>query len=210
MQVDLLAQIIQKGFFLIGWIGCIFSQRTAETKDFEKRGHVFPIQEESLLEIIQKIPPMTPDKYLDQLLQKAQHPKGVISPKPAETQRSYFIDPSFTATDDIKTPKGAYIVRKGSRINPLRTLTLSSSLVFLDGSKEEQIEWASQQKGNNKWILVKGDPLFLEEKYQRPIYFDQNGYYSRKFQIQHFPAMVTQAGQRLKITEIPLKQGRGG
>jgi len=56
------------------------------------------------------------------------------------------------------------------------------------------------------WILVKGSPFELEEKKERPVYFDQGGALSEKFGIRSIPCRITQQGEKLLIEEIPLQK----
>lgn len=194
---------------VFGWNLILMAPPLIEAKQFNTYGHTFPINEESLLDALQNAPQVTPETYLKGLLAQASHPKGIKNPIPAIKERIYYIDPSYIAPEDIIGPNGAYIARKGETINPLNTIKLSSSLLFLDGTKEEQIQWASEEKGSTKWVLVNGEPLKLENQLKRPIYVDLHGYYSSRFQIKHYPAIVKQEGKRLKVIEIPLLERKG-
>jgi conjugal transfer pilus assembly protein TraW len=74
-------------------------------------------------------------------------------------------------------------------INPLDYVTLSKELLFVDGRDVEQVAWALT--------------------FERPLYFDQKGLLTRRFQIAAVPASVTQEGRRLRIREFPLsKKGK--
>jgi conjugal transfer pilus assembly protein TraW len=68
-----------------------------------------------------------------------------------------------------------------------------------------------QNKGNTahtaissdtKIILTGGRPLELERELENPIYFDQFGELTGRFNIAHVPAIVEQDGKYLKVTEI--------
>lgn len=68
-----------------------------------------------------------------------------------------------------------------------------------------------QNKGNTahtaissdtKIILTGGRPIELERELENPIYFDQFGELTGRFNIAHVPAIVEQDGKYLKVTEI--------
>jgi conjugal transfer pilus assembly protein TraW len=55
---------------------------------------------------------------------------------------------------------------------------------------------------DNKIILTGGKPLELESEVGHPVYFDQFGELTSRFNIAHVPAIVEQDGKYLKVTEI--------
>lgn len=70
---------------------------------------------------------------------------------------------------------------------------------------------SNQNKGNTvhtvisldtKIILTGGRPLELERELANPIYFDQFGELTGRFNIAHVPAIVEQDGKYLKVTEL--------
>lgn len=183
----------------------------AEAKDFGIQGELFCIKEENLLLALQKqlsthFSASAFRQILKETEERAKHPTSPLVPPEAQQNRMYYYDPTFTAEETIKDPKGNVIVSKGTQVNPLKNLRLSSGLLFLNGDNPSHLQWARQQEGLFKWVLVQGNPYEMELKEQRPIYFDQHGFSISKFKIQHIPARVTQDGIRLKIEEIALKE----
>lgn len=81
-----------------------------------------------------------------------------------------------------------------------------------DKNEEKLLQNLSDQnKGNTaytaissdtKIILTGGRPLELEREVKKPIYFDQFGELTGRFNIAHVPAIVEQDGKYLKVTEI--------
>ena len=183
----------------------------AEAKDFGIQGELFAIKEENLLVALQK---QLSSKFsaaafrqlLKETEERAKHPKSPLVPPDAQQNRIYYYDPTFTAAETIKDSKGTVIVSKGTQVNPLKTLRLTSGLLFLNGDNPSHLKWARQQEGLFKWVFVQGNPYEMELKEQRPAYFDQHGFSISKFKIQHIPARVTQEGTLLKIEEIALKE----
>jgi conjugal transfer pilus assembly protein TraW len=161
-------------FFFIGSPGEILS------KDFGIMGQNFPIIEESFLEFLQR---NSAGKDLNQkirqakevLLKKAKNPFPVSKLSKAKQSKVYTLDLTFQVDKDIFDTNGNIIACKGTQINPLEKIELSTGLLFFDGNDKQQLEWASKQPENFKWILVAGKPLEIEEKEKRPVYFDQKG-----------------------------------
>ena len=180
-------------------------------KDFGIQGELFPIEEENLILFLQKqlsskIYAVThlPFSTLQEDLTRQIQLKDV--PPEAHVGRTFYYDPTFTVNEPISDHHGTIIVPQGTRINPLRETTLSSGLLFFDGTNPSHIAWAQNQKGDFKWILVRGNPFELEQQEKRPVYFDQKRFSLSKFQIQNIPARVTQEVLLLKIEEIALKE----
>ena len=180
-------------------------------KDFGTMGHTFPIEEESFLEFLQKRLAgngfsQKIARIKEVLLKNAMNPVPVDGLHLAKKFRTYRLDLSFEAEKDIKDTEGRIIAKGGTTVNPLEQIQLTSGLLFLDGSKETHLAWARQQSGNFKWVLVKGKPTEVEEKEKRPIYFDQGGAYTTRFEIENIPAKVVQRGKYLLVQELVLQE----
>lgn len=180
-------------------------------KTIETKGHMFKIEEENILSYIQKklSSSWSEQNYqstLQKIFVKAKTPESVSFLKEAMRKRTFYFDPTYVVQEDIKTPQGRVLIQKGYSYNPLEKTKLASSLLFLDGTNEKHIAWAKAQKEFCKWILIKGNPFDLEDKEKRPIYFDQGGVISRKFQLKNVPAKISQDGLVLKIEEFPVSE----
>jgi conjugal transfer pilus assembly protein TraW len=183
-------------------------------QDLGREGHVFAIDEPSLLdEIMGRLKSAEADGRLERLNNQfvEQVKKSILKPRPvagitrATASKSWLYDPSLITKEDIFDHKNRRFVLKGTRVNPLEKSSLASiswgePLLFLDGGDEEQVVWAQKQKG--KIVLVKGAPLDLQGTLKRPVFFDQGGVLIKKFGINHIPAIVSQEGVQLKVEEI--------
>lgn len=187
---------------------------TLSAKDFGEHGPLFSIEEEDFLQVIQKkLITLSPEQklHLEQRLKDhytalVEEPPAVEGLREASEYRTYTVDPSVTVASDITDQEGHIIIPRGTSLNPLSLCGLNQELLFLDGDQPSHLDWARQQSGNAKWILVKGKPLALERSEDRKIYFDQFGLLSRKFTLRHVPAKVSQEGMRLKVEEIPMEE----
>jgi len=194
---------------------------TAQARDFGVHGTLAPISEEDPLILIQsKLKTMEERGELERHNRELQKKTraAIERPKPVEgiftatKSRVFRYDPTYVVPEDLKDPQGWMIHPKGTRLNPLETVSLGYELLFFDGDDADQKAWAfdrikesviSHQKGKGvKLILVKGTPLALSEELKMPVYFDQLGHLTQKLGIKHTPAVVTQEGLYLRIEEI--------
>lgn len=182
---------------------------TIEAKDFGVMGHVFSIEEENLISLLQRnasknLSEAAFQKILKRLDDKANHLKPVDILLEAKEARVFYYDPSYAVPENITDHRGNVIASKGTVINPLKKIQLTSGLLFFDGTNPAHVHWACKQNGTFKWILVRGNPFDLEKRETRSVYFDQNAFMTKKFKLQQIPAKVTQDKLRLKIEEIPI------
>ena len=99
------------------------------------------------------------------------------------------------------------IVKKGTVVNPLDRVSLSSTLLFFDGDDAAQIAWVGREQllhQKVKLILTTGSVKDVANHFKQAIYFDLNGFLISKFQIQALPARVLQKDKRLEVCEVVL------
>ena len=185
-------------------------------KDFGINGTVYPIDEQDPLILIQsKLKSMEErgelERHHQELQQKAkatiERPKPVEGIAKARESCVFYYDPTYIVADDIKDHTGRVFYNKGTKINPLETVNLSQGLLFFDGDDANQVTFAREKlkKSPLKLILIKGTPLALSEQLKVPVYFDQAGLLTKKLNIKHVPALVTQKDLLLRIEEIDVK-----
>lgn len=180
-------------------------------KDFGKRGYVFNIKEESFLDFIKKKLKLAEksgkikqlqQEFKEKVSKKIKRPNQVNAIKHTNKARIFYFDPTYIQNEDIKDNLGNIIIEAGTKINPLEHLSWGEPLIFIDGDDIDQVIRAKAKLG--KIILVKGSPLKLQEQHKIWFYFDQAGILTEKFDIKQVPAIVTQEGLKLKISEIKL------
>jgi conjugal transfer pilus assembly protein TraW len=186
--------------FLVA-VTCLFA------KDLGKSGMTFPIEEMSLLESMKSKAALHESelkKYAHEIEEYIQNPPPIAGiGKAAEKQSKYF-DPTYVVEEDIKVD-GRLIAKEGDKINLLEKMEFPGGLLFFDGSDPAQVAWARNQPDDFKWVLIKGSPIALEKQENRPVYYDQFGYYTTRFDIRNAPARVFQKGTLLLIEEIPVE-----
>ncbi len=183
-------------------------------KDLGVCGHTFPVNEDNIIQLIaRRIQELSQEEVLlfqkgikDRFVHSYRSSKSLDSVKEATTKRTFYFDPTLVVKQDILDQKGTIIVKAGTSINPLELTSLTQDLLFLDATQAAHLKWAKNNTKKAKWILVRGQPFELEEKENRPIFFDQGGFLITKFNIKCIPARVSQDGLRLKIEEIPVRE----
>jgi len=180
-----------------------------QAKDFGLQGTTYPVIEESLLEHVKRQLANLPEATLrtkqlevqERVKQSVLNPTAVQGLHKATTYRRYTFDPSITLDKDIRDHQEHIIATKGSKVNPLTTLQLKSSLLIFDGTDPEQVKWAKRQGDYTKWILTSGRSMDLMKQHDREVYFDQGGIICRHFKIRAVPAIVRQNGHLLEVEE---------
>ncbi|OJW54590.1 MAG: type-F conjugative transfer system protein TraW [Alphaproteobacteria bacterium 41-28] len=193
----------------------LFSGVCLQADDFGTHGVIYPIEEEDTIVLIQQqLRNMEESGELarhNTALQKKtkaaiERPKPVEGITKASKERIFYFNPSYVVKEDLKDHQGRIVAKKGTKINPFETVSLSQNLLFFDGEDSEQREYAQQKLKDEKvkLILVKGAPLALSEEWSVSVYFDQGGLLTKKLGIRHVPALVSQEKLQLRIEEINL------
>ncbi|MFU7500198.1 MAG: type-F conjugative transfer system protein TraW [Candidatus Tisiphia sp.] len=186
-------------------------KQEVKIKDYGVRGHIFPIIEQSLLEtIITKLKIAEQSGLLEKMQEEFQErvKQKIIRPVPvknlskASKNTSRLYDPSFTQSTDIKDQAGKIIIKSGTKVNPLETISWGEPLILIDGDDKKQVAWAKSKRG--KLVLTKGNPSQLAQQLDQHVFFDQGGTLTTRFKIKTMPAMVEQEGSLLKISEIKI------
>ena len=178
-------------------------------------GPVYPIQEADLLRTIESA---LREKERTGELARLQHQglaraeASLREPRPVKglrrtiAPRVHHVDPSMQVARDLVAPDGTTVIRAGTRINPFDYVRLSSQLLFFDARDTTQVSHAARLidrlEGRIKPILVGGSFVDLTRRWQRPVYYDQDGALVRRLGIQQVPALVSQEGKRLRVEEL--------
>ena len=178
-------------------------------------GNTWDIQEQDAIDMIKgKLTQMEKkgelkklwSDYRDRYLNSIENPPAVPGISTATTARSWNFDPSYTFGENIEDHLGNVIVRAGTKVNPLKQMPLTKTLIFIDARDPAQVAFAKARSDANprdKVILVAGSFLKLNREWKRITYFDQRGHLSTRFGIKRVPAVVSQKGDVLLIEEVP-------
>ena len=171
-------------------------------------------------------------KMKDLAKKRVEEPTAVSGITRATKTISHSFDPSYVLDQDLFLPCGKLLYAMGTTVNPLDHMEWNGRIVFVDGRDQSQITWVKDNylkamlvksgeelsenlsdqnieditqvaaRDDTKIILTGGKPLELESEVGHPVYFDQFGELTKKFNIAHVPAIVEQDGKYLKVTEI--------
>jgi len=183
--------------------------------DLGVHGALFEIVEEDMLEFLlkrlhslknsgkfQEIEENTKTKVKERVL----NPTPVAGLSETKVERSYLHDPTLVVDQDIQTPEGMLIAKRGQKVNPLNHLSLLKGLLFIDGDNKHQLTWALQHQDKFYIILTKGSPLKLGKQFGVKLYFDQAGIITKRYGIKHIPARIEQTGETLRVTEFLISE----
>jgi len=199
----------------------ITAHQNSIARDYGQQGTVYPIVEQDFLkEIMGKLKEMEQSGKLakfqkgikNQMVDSVNKPKPVAGITATKFAKSWLFDPAVFLDKDLADQNGKVFYKAGTKVNPLDHISLTRTLIFIDGDDEAQVKWALKQdkinKGkhgkNTKIILVKGAIIDLMKQTKTHLYFDQNGTLTKKFSIEHTPATVEQEGKKLRIKEVLL------
>lgn len=181
-------------------------------------GPTYPVAEKNLLDVI--IARLRAKEASGELKRHEQEARdraayAVNNPRPvdglrrAQAARTFYFDPTFTLQSNVVDSTGAVLFPAGTRKNPLEVVSLSKHLLFFDARDPGQVararELIEHYQGKVKPILVGGSYLDLMKRWNKPVFYDQEGALVRKFGIAAVPAIVSQEGQRLRIDEVPVR-----
>jgi len=181
-------------------------------------GPTYPVAEKNLLDVIMaQLRAKEASGELKRHEQEARdraayavnNPRQVDGLRRAQAARTFYFDPSFTLQSNVVDSTGAVLFPAGTRKNPLEVVSLSKHLLFFDARDTGQVararELIEHYQGKVKPILVGGSYLDLMKRWNKPVFYDQDGTLVRKFGIAAVPAIVSQEGQRLRIDEVPVR-----
>ena len=181
-------------------------------------GPTYPVAEKNLLDVIMaRLRAKEASGELKRHEQEARdraayavnNPRPVDGLRRAQVARTFYFDPTFTLQSNVVDSTGPVLFPAGTRKNPLEVVSLSKHLLFFDARDPGQVtrarELIERYQGKVKPILVGGSYLDLMKRWNKPVFYDQEGALVRKFGIAAVPAIVSQEGQRLRIDEVPLR-----
>ena len=190
----------------------------ASAKDLGNRGESWPIAEPDLLVAIEaRLEALERSGELARLERDArtrarsrlEQPDPVAGIATARVERSRLVDPGIVLDRELRAADGTTIAARGMRIDPLALAPLTRDLLFIDGRRAAEVDWALRHGRASKIVLLAGRPLALARHHGRPFFFDQGGRLAARLGLGATPSLVEQAGLRLRITEIPLEEVAG-
>ena len=168
-------------------------------------------------------------EYRDKAVRDIKHP-APLAIRTSYGRRSIFNPARFTISSDYRDQNGALLVARGTVIEPLRRLPLTTGLIFADGRDLAQIDYAVKRSQAEplKIVLTAGSALALRQRYREhgavgslggkggkgvPFYFDQRAMVINSLkalyglEISSVPALLRQEGSGLRV-EFGMPEGK--
>ena len=198
------------------WLaGVLDASMPVSAKDLGVWGEVWPIEEPDLLSQVETaLKDLEESGELARMNEDArsrareglEEPPRVPGIVPATEPRTWLYDPAIVVQEDIVGPGGVLIAPAGTRIEPLAHRPLTQALLFIDGTRAAEVEWALAQVAPTRIILLSGRPFDLARAQARAFYFDQGGTLAERFGLEATPARIRQEGLKLRIEELVLPE----
>ena len=198
------------------WLaGVLDAVMPVAAKDLGVLGETWLIAEADLLEAIeQELVELERSGERERLDEQAkararerlEAPEPVPGIGPARALRTWLFDPAITVQENVVGPDGALIAAAGTRIEPLAHRPLLQELLFIDGTRDVEVEWALARVAPTTIVLLAGQPFDLARAHGRAFYFDQGGALTERFGLGATPTRIRQEGLKLRITEFPLDE----
>lgn len=200
-------------FNTLFWVLC-FATAQAGAATLGTYGNTWDIAEPDLTEVIKaKFKKMQGSGELDRINQEnrkkaldhLEHPDPVPGITTATEANTWWIDPTFTETQDVGAPGQKPIIPKGFVYNPLEHGSLGKRYVFIDGRDERQVALAARyvsQSPKDRIVLTAGRWTELTRRLRYQVYYDQFGAITKRFGITKVPAVLSQDGNLLKVEEL--------
>lgn len=187
----------------------------ATAEDLGVRGETWAIAEPDLLEALEaRLLELERSGELAAIEEEARErartrieaPEPVAGIVPATELRSRLIDPSVVLDRNVRLPDGTLLAAAGMRLNPLAHVPFSRDLLFVDGRRKAEVDWALRRVDPSTIVLLAGRPLDLARRHGRAFHFDQGGRLADRFGLAATPVVIAQDGQQLRITEVPVRE----
>ena len=184
-------------------------------KDLGVWGEIWPIEEPDLLTQVEDVLveldrsgelARLNDEARARARERLEAPPAVPGIVPATVSRTWLFDPAITVVEDVLGPDGTVIAAAGTHIEPLAHRPLTQRLLFIDGTRPLEVEWALAQVAPTRIVLLAGRPFDLARAHGRAFYFDQAGTLTQRFGLSATPSRIRQEGLKLRIAEIPLRE----
>ena len=208
----------QPAALLLAIATAVLPHGTVAAKDLGVRGETWAIAEPDLLQALEaRLHELERSGVLAAIGEEARSrararieaPAPVAGIAPAVRRHSRRIDPSVVLDRDVHLANGRLLAAAGTRLNPLEHVPLHRDLLFIDGRREAEVDWALEHAEPSTIVLLAGRPLDLARRHGRSFFFDQGGRFATRFGLAGTPVLVEQEGLHLRLTEVPVPDQGG-
>ena len=152
-------------------------------------------------------------KEIKKVKPESYHPEDLPVLPVALKQRTFIVDPTYTLTQDIPDQNGGILYPSGYRFNPLDYISYSKTIVFINGTSKDQVQWFFESPYAHKTdvvlLLIDGQALKMGKQLSRPVFFASQKI-TQRFQLAAVPSVVKTSGRMFEVTEFPPKKAKKG
>jgi len=132
-------------------------------------------------------------------------PKDRSSLPRAGRDRTFTVNMSYTLQMDIPDGKGGILYPKGYTFNPLDYVVFAKTLVVINGSDPEQVQWFAASEYKNRLdvmlLLTEGRYGRLGKKLNVPLFYADTQLVER-LQLAAVPSIIRQEGREMVVREV--------
>jgi len=209
-----------KGVTSLDWVKS--RQNAGRQGDLGSFGEVYDIAEIDLLEAIKsRLATLDGPRLKQQAIARFWEKRQFEVLPEVREDRDRTIDLTVTAPRDLMAPNGNLIIRAGHTVNPLDQLAFGLCLIVFDATQRAQLDTVKQLscRDKNARVLYLATQLSREDGWEglknleimldAPVYLLTSDVRQR-FQLQHVPAVVEQAGNRIAVRERKVLKSAAG
>jgi conjugal transfer pilus assembly protein TraW len=135
--------------------------------------------------------------------------KAVKDLPPAQKERTFLVDMTYTLEQDIADDKGNVVYSKGYTFNPLEYVTYPNTIVILNGKSPDQIAWfkksAYSKDLRTKLVITDGSYADVSKALKRPVFYATSAIID-VFQIKAVPSVAQQKGMFMEVRELAVAE----
>ena len=173
--------------------------------------NTYPIAEKNAIEEMKKKAAQTDwSKHLDKEKQakavKNFRPQGLRSLPRVTDPETFLVDMTYSLEFDITDQRGVIIYPKGFTFNPLDYMDYPRTLVFIDGSDKDQVQWLKSSEYVGTAMILVTDGVFwdVRKELNRHVYYATNQIIDR-LGVKAVPSIAYQSGKYMEIKEVDVE-----
>ncbi|MFV9690113.1 MAG: hypothetical protein ACNY01_04010 [Desulfobacteria bacterium] len=174
-------------------------------------GNTYLIAEKDAIEEMKQKAAQTDwSKHLDKEKQakaiKNFRPQGLRSLPRVTDPETFQVDMTYSLEFDITDQRGVIIYPKGFTFNPLDYMDYPRTLVFIDGSDKDQVQWLKSSEYVGTAMILVTDGVFwdVRNELNRHVYYATNQIIDR-LGVRAVPSIAYQSGRYMEIKEIDVE-----
>lgn len=194
-------------------LAAILTLSESSAKDLGIVGATYSVDEpDALEEIREKAAGVDWGKVFDKRKwrERIEHfrPGNRASLPPAQENRVFLPDMSYSAEFDVPDGRSGILYPKGYTFNPLDYLSLPNILVFIDGDDRKQVAWFKSspyhQDIRTMLLLTGGSYVDLAKELKMPVFY-ASVRVAERFGLRAVPSVAVQKGNAMEVREYALE-----